>query len=260
MKKPSFLVLVVLCAFAVAAFGNTATTPVPRANNDPWLERHRGFVEIARTAQDCEVLFLGDSITDAWRRADRGLPVWGKYYAPRNAVNFGISGDRTQHLLWRLQHGEIGALHPKVVVMMIGTNNTGFESDKVRRRNQTPEIVDGIATLVRYLRTELPDTKLLLLAIFPRGEKDSPARAQVQEINRQIAKLHDGKSVHFLDLGQHFLEPDGTLSRDVMPDLLHPHLRGYAIWAQAMEGTLAGLLGEKPVRVDDAEFAAVHAP
>ncbi len=222
------------------AFANTATEPVERRANEPWMKRHLKFVEIAKQDNGCQVLFIGDSITDYWR--NKGVETWKANYAPLNAVNFGISGDRTQHLLWRLKNGEIGVLKPKVVVMMIGTNNIGFNSDKVTPRNALPEIAEGIEANVRYLREQLPDAKILLLAIFPRGEKDSKARADVAEVNGLIAKLGDNQHVFFMDIGPKFLEPDGTLSKEIMPDLLHPNAQGYTIWADAIREPLANLL------------------
>jgi lysophospholipase L1-like esterase len=228
------------CTSSVPTAAHTAVTPVLRANNAPWLKRHEGFGEIARATPRCEVLFLGDSITDHWR--SKGREIWDREYAPYGAVNFGISGDRTQHLLWRLQNGGIGALRPKVVVMMIGTNNVGFESDKQRIRNTPVQIAEGIAANVKYLRQQLPGAKILLLAVFPRGDPDSPARAGVNEVNRRIARLHDGRRIFFLDIGGAFIGADGTLSPDVMPDKLHPAPKGYELWAEAMRPTLVKLL------------------
>jgi lysophospholipase L1-like esterase len=219
---------------------NTATLPVPRPKNDPWLKRHEGFVEIARTPARCDLLFLGDSITDQWR--SKGRAIWDREYAPHGAVNFGISGDRTQHLLWRLQNGEIGTLRPKVVVLMIGTNNVGFEGDQKRVRNTAPQIAEGIRANVAYLRRQLPQAKILLLGVFPRGDPDSPARADVTEVNRRIARLHDGRRVFFLDIGPAFLGADGTLAADIMPDKLHPTPKGYGRWSEAIRPTLARLL------------------
>jgi lysophospholipase L1-like esterase len=211
---------------------------VPRDKN--WVKRHEGFVETARKETGCQVLFLGDSITAGWR--GKGRKVWNENYAPLHAVNLGINNDRTQHLLWRLQNGGLGALRPKAIVLMIGTNNTGFEADGKTPRNTPPEIAGGVATLVGYLRTKLPNAKILLLAVFPRGEKDSASRAQVNEVNKLIAPLHDGKHVFFLNIGAKFLAPNGTLPRDIMPDLLHPNERGYKIWADAIRKPLAKLL------------------
>jgi lysophospholipase L1-like esterase len=214
---------------------NTATNPVPRDAN--WIHRHEGFVAQARQG-GVDLLFLGDSITDGWRKS--GSNVWNQFYAPRHAANFGISGDRTQHVLWRMENCELDGIHPKVVVLMIGTNNTGNEKDGTPR-NSPPETIQGVTAVVSFLRAKLANTKILLLAVFPRGEKDSPQRAQVTEINKALAKLKS-KNVEFLDIGRKFLEPDGTLPRSVMPDLLHPNEKGYQIWAEAMESTLAKML------------------
>ena len=219
------------------ATGNTATNPVPR--DARWLARHESFVKEAHQG-GIEILFLGDSITDFWR--NRGLSVWNKYYATRHAANFGISGDRTQHLLWRMEHGELDGIHPGVVVLMIGTNNTGKERNSNKTRNTIPETIAGVQAVVRELRAKLPGSKILLLGSFPRGTLESPQRAQVAVINTVIAKLRDGRMVRFLDIGPKFLEPDGTLSRDIMPDLLHPSLKGYQLWADAMEPTLDEML------------------
>jgi lysophospholipase L1-like esterase len=215
---------------------NTAIVPVPRDAN--WLKRHEEFLTVAK-AGGIDILFLGDSITDFWRT--RGSNVWNQCYAPRHAANFGISADRTQHVLWRMEHGELDGLKPKVVVLMIGTNNTGKEHDGAVR-NTVPETIEGVTAVVKGLRTRLPQTKILLLAIFPRGTLDNPQRAQVALINTVLPKLDDGKMVRFLDIGSKFLEPDGTLPLDIMPDLLHPNEKGYQIWADAMEPTLAEML------------------
>lgn len=220
-----------------AAEANTAVQPVPR--DAGWVKRHEGFVEIAK-AGGVEVLFLGDSITDGWRRVGKAL--WDEHFAPLRAANFGISGDRTQHVLWRMENGELDGIAPKVVVVMIGTNNTGFERDKVTPRNSVSDTAEGVTAVVKGLRTKLPEAKILLLAIFPRGEKDSPQRMQVDEINRAITRLDDGKFVRFLDINAKFLWPDGMLPRDFMPDLLHPNEVGYAIWAAAIKQPLAELL------------------
>lgn len=219
-----------------AVAGNTAIIPVPRDAN--LIKRHEGFLTITK-AGGIDLLFLGDSITDGWR--GHGSNVWNSCYAPRHAANFGIGGDRTQHVLWRMEHGELDGLKPKVVVLMIGTNNTGKEKDG-SVRNMPSEVIEGVSAVVKDLRARLPGTKILLLAIFPRGVLDDPQRAEVALINTVLAKLDDGKMVKFLDIGSKFLESDGTLPKDIMPDLLHPNEKGYQIWADAMEPTLAEML------------------
>jgi len=171
--------------------------------------------------------------------------VWDRTFAPLRSANFGISADRTQHLLWRLRNGELDGIKPKVVVLMIGTNNTGLEADGKTPRNNTAEVAEGVTVVVKELRHRLPETKILLLAIFPRGQKDQPIRTQLSEINKELATLADGRAVHFLDIGDKFLEADGTLSREVMPDLLHPAEKGYEIWAATIKEPLARLLRER---------------
>jgi lysophospholipase L1-like esterase len=243
LRRISQLALLVpfLQLASVVALANTAVVPEPRDAN--WVKRHEGFVEIARKGS-VDVLFLGDSITDAWRREPPGgKREWDTHFAPLRAANFGISGDRTQHVLWRLENGELDGIKPKVVVLMIGTNNTGFERDGKTPRNTPAETAAGVDAILKKLRRTLPQTKILLLAVFPRGEKpDHPQRLQVKEINAAVAKLADGKTVRYLDIGQKFLAPDGTLPKDIMPDFLHPNAKGYAIWASAIKGPVTEML------------------
>lgn len=214
---------------AQSTAANPAATPTLR--ND-WLDRHNGFVARAKQG-GVDVLFTGDSITDGWRT--RGKGVWAQRYEPLKAVNFGIGGDKTEHLLWRLQNGELDGIKPKVAVIMIGTNNTG--------RDTAEQIAGGITAVVNEVRMRSNDTKILLLAVFPRAEQATNSlRTKITEINQLIAKLDDGKHVFFLDIGQKFLKPDGTLPAAIMPDFLHPNEEGYVIWADAMAPKLAELL------------------
>jgi lysophospholipase L1-like esterase len=240
LPLPRFALVAFLFS-ALIASANTAIEPVPR--DAAWLKRHEGFVAEAKQG-GINVLFLGDSITDFWRSEDGprgGRSVWEKNFAPLGAVNFGINADRTQHVLWRLEHGEVDGIAPKVVVLMIGTNNTGLERDKVTPRNTVPETIAGVTAVVNTLRAKLPETKILLLAIFPRADNaESPP--QIKQINLALARLHDGTHVRYLDIGPKFLTPDGTLTKEIMPDLLHPGLKGYEIWAAAIRGPLAEMM------------------
>jgi beta-glucosidase len=181
-----------------------------------------------------DVLFLGDSITQGWEGA--GAAAWDKYFSSLKPMNAGIGGDRTQHVLWRLDNGTIKGIKPKAAVLMIGTNNSGD--------NTSEEIADGIKAIVGKLRKELPETKILLLAIFPRGADKNDERRKVNEgANKIISKLDDGKMVEFLDIGPKFLAADGTLSKEIMPDLLHLSPEGYEIWASSIIGPLTSLMG-----------------
>jgi lysophospholipase L1-like esterase len=216
---------------------NSAIIPAPRSSPTNWVARHEGF--LAETMRGkYEVVFIGDSITDGWR--GKGRQVWDKAYAPHGALNLGIGGDRTQHVLWRIEQGELAGLNPKAVVLMIGTNNTGKEKNG-SPRNSTAEVIAGVTAVVKQIRAKLPQSKLLLLAIFPRGRVDAPERAQIKEINAALAKL-SGRKVKFLDIGKVFLAADGSVPKNIMPDLLHPNEQGYQLWADAMQPTLAKML------------------
>ncbi len=240
MKTRLILLLLVVFNSLAALAENTALVPTPRDFPTNWMSRHDAYVAEAKKG-GIDLLFLGDSITDGWRWGNGGSKIWPKLYAPRHAANFGIGWDRIQNVLWRVENGELENIHPKVVVLLIGTNNSGYE-DNGQPRNTTPEIIEGISNLVRQIQARLPQTKILLLGLFPRGEKTDPIREQVKAVNAGIAKLADGRTIVFLDLGEKFLEPDGTLSRGLFPDLLHPNAKGFQIWADAMDPTLSGML------------------
>jgi lysophospholipase L1-like esterase len=240
MKTPATIATLIFCIALCAGAQNTALTPAPRDFPKDWPSRHEAYVARAK-AGGVDLLFLGDSITDGWRWGNGGSQIWPKLYEPRHAANFGIGYDRIQNVLWRIENGELEKISPRVIVLLIGTNNTGKEDDG-KPRNTTPEIIAGISNLVRQIQFRLPQSKILLLGIFPRGEKTDPIRGQVQAVNAGIAGLDDPGKVKFLDLGAKFLAPDGTLSRDLFPDLLHPNAKGYQIWADAMEPVLTELL------------------
>ena len=203
-----------------------ATTP---AFKDP--NRHQQF--LARLALDANVglLFLGDSITDFWPRV--GESSWLKF-APYQPADFGISGDRTEHLLWRMTHGELEGIHPKAAVVMIGTNNVG--------RDDPATEAAGITKVVETVREKLPQTKILLLAVFPRDGHDSQNRRRNAEVNATISKLDNGGSIRYLNIDKAFLDANGDIPHDIMPDGLHPSAKGYELWYEAMWPTLQEML------------------
>ncbi len=223
--------LVVLLACPARA-QTPSPTPTPEsatvaATRNDWVNRVTANNEAAQArAKEIQIVFDGDSITDAWPRAGGG--IWKERYAPLGAVCFGISGDRTQNVLWRLNNGQMDNLNPKLVLLMIGTNN--FRSD-------SPEgIAAGVAAIVAEYRKRCPEAVIFVQGIFPRGQKaDDPLRAKAKETNALIAKLADGKHVIYEDFGDKFLNEDGSMSKDVMPDFLHPAGKGYAIWAEAIQ-------------------------
>jgi lysophospholipase L1-like esterase len=196
------------------------------------MELHDRYVERAKRG-NFDLLFIGDSITYFWNDE-----IWNRYYGPWNAEKFGIGGDKTQHVLWRVRNGEIDGIRPKVVVLLVGTNNL---SD-----NTVEEIAQGIGAIVQEVRRGLPETRILLLGIFPRSEEPDAIREKLRAVNAMIAGLDDGSHVRFLDIGKVFVNDDGTISREVMPDYLHLTRQGYRLWADAMEPTLRSMLDESP--------------
>ena len=200
-----------------------------------WGGRHEQVLERIEKG-DVDLIFIGDSITHSWENA--GKQFWNEYYAPRNAVNMGFSGDRTQHVLWRFDHGEIDGISPELAVIMIGTNNSNGDD------NTAEEIGDGIKAICRELRTKLPKTKILILAIFPRGAMPSLQREKNSKASELASQIADGEMIHYLDINEKFLEDDGALPKDIMPDLLHPNEKGYKIWAEAIEPKIAELMND----------------
>lgn len=222
---------------AVAASGaNTAIVPVPRSESEFWVRRHEAMNERVKQG-NVDLVFIGDSITQGWEGA--GKEVWAERYAKRNAVNLGISGDRTQHVLWRLDHGNIDGIRPKVAVVMIGTNNSNREDHTVA------QIAEGVTAIVKRLRERLPETKILLVAIFPRGAEPNNQRGKILQVNQIINRLADNQHVWFVDFGYKFVDENGNIPKSLMPDYLHLTKEGYQIWADSIEAKLAELMGEK---------------
>lgn len=212
----------------------TSVKPVPRDGG--WMKRHESFNEFAKKG-DIDLVFLGDSITQGWEGP--GKEVWKEHYGKRKAANFGIGGDQTQHVLWRLENGNLEEIEPKLFVIMIGTNNLPDG------RSTPSETAAGLTEIVELLREKKPDAKILLLGVFPRGEKSDDAfRARVTAVNQEIAQLADWEDVHFLDIGHVFKEKDGRIDKSIMPDFLHLSPEGYKRWAKAIESKVAELLGE----------------
>ncbi|MBX7168383.1 MAG: GDSL family lipase [Pirellulales bacterium] len=215
------------------ALAHDADTPAPRTD-EGWKQRFAELNERAK-AGNYDLVFLGDSITQGWN----DNAIWKKHFEAYHPLNLGIGGDRTQHVLYRLQHGNIDGLKPKLVVLMIGTNNSNGND------NTGVEIADGIKAIVAELRKRLPETKVLLLAIFPRGPMPNPQREKNAEASRLASEVADGEMVHYLNIGDKFLAADGSLPKDIMPDYLHLSPEGYRIWAEAIEPKVKELMGVK---------------
>jgi lysophospholipase L1-like esterase len=234
---------------------NSAIQPIPVQSPD-WINRHNAMVRVAEKGKS-QLVFIGDSITHAFGGepdtgesfCNRGKDTWDLYYGSDQPLNLGISGDRTQNVLWRLDHGAMGTCHPKVAVIMIGTNNVNS--------NTPQEIVAGVEAVCGRVKSLTPRTSILLLGIFPRDKADSPSRKAIAQINVDLAAWSSTHQVRFLDIGRVFIGPEGEISTEVMPDLLHPFAFGYRKWAMAMEPTLAKLMHRHPKTILDPSNSAV---
>lgn len=207
-----------------------ATTPSTR-----YPERVQQIAQRA-AERDARVAFVGDSITQGWE--GEGAEEWAKRFAPLSAINLGVSGDQTQHVIHRFRSGAYDALRVEAVVMMIGTNNFGGGKHTPR------EAADGVRGILDEIKLRWPRAKVLLLAVFPRGaSKDDPYRTQIAELNAILATYAEPGRIEFKDIGGSFLAADGSLPAEIMPDFLHLSKRGYALWADAIEADLNRLLG-----------------
>lgn len=225
-------------ATPVAAQG-LPTAPSPRVEVPEWWRQRHASMNARLKQGNVDLIFIGDSITQRWEQD--GKDVWRRYYGHRNAVNLGIDGDRTQQVLWRLDHGNIDGISPRLAVLLIGTNNI---------LEATPEtIAEAVKAIIAKLRTKLPQTKLLVLGILPRaathGDSLEDVRRAIVETNRRISALADGEMTVFCDIGPKFQERDGTLRKEAFTsDMVHLAPAGYRIWAEAIEPIVGQLLKE----------------
>lgn len=226
-------------------YRSQSVTPTPLQEIwalDWWMPRHeaklKAIAELRAAGRNPEVVFIGDSITQGWENV--GQPVWDRSFKGYDALALGHGGDRTENVLWRLQHGGLDGIRPKVIVLMIGTNNTGD------RQEDPATVAAGIRRLIDEIQVRQPVANVLLLAIFPRDKQpDGRLRQLNRRVNDIIARFADGRRVHFLDLGPALMNPDGTLSEDILPDLLHLSEQGYERWARGIEPTLRALMAPR---------------
>jgi lysophospholipase L1-like esterase len=196
-----------------------------------FMQTHQRLVQRARQG-NIDLLFLGDSITQFW---DRYPDAWKKLTEEYRAANFGVAGDRVENLLWRIENGELQGLSPKVIVLMIGTNNTGI--------NSADQIAAGIQQVVQTLKSKSPNSKIILLSLLPRNREGEEAKSDaIRQINANISRADDGSTVRYLDLASKFASPDGKITRDLMVDGLHPTGKGYELWGDTMEALLKELM------------------
>ena len=238
-------VLILLASLtAVAAADDSPKTPEERTDSLGKDQLKEINADLKKLGTNIDLAFIGDSITRRWR-GEGNKEVWNKYWGSYWAVNMGIGGDRTQNVLWRLKNGQLDGYQARVFVVMIGTNNCWGE------KTVAEDVAAGVKSIVDLIQTKQPKSKILLLSIFPVGEKPNPGRQSRDAVNKLISKFRS-KSVEYLDISAKFLEPDGTISKDVMPDQLHLAPKGYEIWSEAIKDKVKALLAETENRQTEA--------
>jgi lysophospholipase L1-like esterase len=207
-----------------------------------WDGCHEYYCSLAKKG-GLDLVFMGDSLTWGWTQNrdvwNRGRGVWDRHYGKLKAAQFGIIGDTTQNLLYRIGDGELDGISPKVVVLLIGANNLDAWPAQ--------DIADGVGTVVKAIRQKAPATKVLLLGIFPLHREVTPTRQKIKDVNAIISKIADGDMVRFLDIGDKFVSSDGTeLDGLYQPDGCHLEKDGYEMWASSIEPTLMAMMGAHP--------------
>ncbi|HEY3329240.1 MAG TPA: GDSL-type esterase/lipase family protein [Capsulimonadaceae bacterium] len=221
--------------FAKLPLRESTTEPAPRfdtygAPHAEWYRYHDACIATGKL-KTTRLLFLGDSISHAWRWGD-GKAVWDKRLAQYQPATFGFSGDTTGNLLWRIANGELDDIRPDVTVVLIGTNNINWPME---------EMAAGTVECVKQIRAKLPNTQILVMSIWPRGEDPNAdagikaMRQRITDANAIVARLDDGKTIHVIDIGNKLTTPDGKITKEIMRDYLHPTGAGYDIWVDAIQ-------------------------
>ena len=248
MISRNISVLAALLVFSCTGFSedpvaaNPAIKPASKLENDfyNWEQRHESVLK-AKSEVNPEIVMLGDSITHLWGgqpeepKGGRGKDAWKALFGDKRVLNCGFGWDRTQNALWRIDHGELDGIQPKLIVINIGTNNL---ANTKNCRSCTPdEIAEGIEAVVKRCKAKCPQAKLVVMGVFPRGKQAADGnRAKVSAINAAASKrITTISGVTFLDIGEKFISPDGSISPELMPDALHPSNKGYGIWADAIK-------------------------
>jgi lysophospholipase L1-like esterase/acetyl esterase/lipase len=229
----------------------TVAGPNPAAISMEGYATQRHVEKLSRIAKEkFDLILIGNSITHNFEKPEY-QPVWNQFFAPRNALNLGTSGYRTENIIWNIQHGELDGQSPKVVVLEIGTNNV--DEKNYPTRHTAGQLAGGIATIVKIIREKLPDTKVIVLRCFPGcygGPNPTSHRAILERASELVSRLADQKNIFYCDVNHVFLNPDGSINHDMMSDWLHPTPVGAKAWAQAMEPLLSELMGDKSLDTD----------
>ena len=241
-------VCIVASAFCIlnSAFGShlsaQADRPTPRTDRNSQIA-HTQLLDKAKQGR-IDVYFAGDSITRRWGATDYPelLENWRKNFFGWNAANFGWGADSVQHILWRLENGELDDVNPRVIVLLAGTNNVGNATPPADDSAKVDDVSGGIKAILDVMRAKAPRATIILTAIFPRND-NMAVMPTIDRINARIATFADGRSIRFLNVNGHLAAPDGRLLDGMMHDRLHPTLQGYQVWADALKPILTELLG-----------------
>jgi len=230
--------------------GVPADEPAPRTDENS-QKAHIDLLEKAKKGR-IDVYFEGDSIVRRWGATDypEFLANWKQNFFGWNAADFGWGADQTQNILWRLEHGELDGVNPKVIVLLAGTNNVGTAANRGRVEETAAEITRGTAAIVRVMQSKAPDATIILMGIFPRNDNMALVPT-IEKINSNLSKLADGKKIRYLNINEKLADSDGRLYEGMMNDQLHPTLKAYQIWADALKPVFTELLG-RPAKEDHA--------
>jgi lysophospholipase L1-like esterase len=224
-----------------------ADQPLPRTDQNSQTA-HSQLLEKARKG-GIDIYFEGDSITRRWGATDypQMLANWKENFFGWNAADFGWGADTIQNILWRLQNGELDGVNPKVIVLLAGTNNVGRAAGDDAK---VADITKGLKAIVDFMRSKAPDATIILTAIFPRNDNIA-VMPTINKINANLARLADGKKTRYLNINDKLADADGKLFDGMMGDGLHPTVKGYQVWADALRPIFTELLGP-PAREDHA--------
>jgi lysophospholipase L1-like esterase len=248
--------LVVTTLVGAPVFGRTQTRPgdetagpadrpAPRTDQNS-VTAHAELLEKAKNGR-IDVYFVGDSITRRWGALDYPdlLANWRANFFGWNAANFGWGADRIEHILWRLENGELDGVRPKIIVVLAGANNVGSSPGG---EEKVADVTRGLKALVDVCQRKAPDATLILTAIFPRNDNMAVV-PEIERINANLATMADGKKIRFVNVNDKLADPDGRLFEGMTNDGLHPTVNGYQIWADALKPIFTELLGP-PAAVD----------
>ncbi|MBN1508055.1 MAG: hypothetical protein JW955_14480 [Sedimentisphaerales bacterium] len=252
-----FLILVSISWTTLASPVRAATgadQPVPRTDENSRIA-HAQLLEKARRG-GIDIYFEGDSITRRWGALDypRLLANWKENFFGWNAADFAWGGDRVQNILWRLYNGELDNVHPKIIVLLAGTNNVGNQPSRGEDDPRIAEVTTGIKAVLSICREKAPQATIILTGIFPRNDdRSNPTGVMpvIDRINGNLARLADGKKVRYLNINDKLADKDGRLLPGMTMDKLHPALKGYQVWADALKPIFTELLGP-PAKEDHA--------